>query len=277
MRLEGARVAEQVTDDLINRCNWLNQNRPNSKIIIFRLGNNPEDISYEQRILKNCDKINLKADVVYLDETIKQEKFIQEISGYNEQEEVIGILIFRPLPEHLNEAHIGEVISPHKDIDCMNPVNLKKLFLGELERIAPCTPEAVMELIKYYNIPLKGKRVVVVNRSMVLGKPLALLLLEQDATVTVCHSKTEDLAKITSEADIVITGIGKANYFGKEYFKAGGVVIDVGINFTPEGMCGDVDYESVSDHVSAITPVPGGIGTVTSMILLRHALQKVEQ
>lgn len=276
MKLEGAKAAAQIKNDLSEQCKKLNQENLESKIVIFRLGNNPDDISYEQRILKNCREIGLGTKVVSLAESITQDDFIKEITHYDKQDSVLGILIFRPLPKHLDERIIGEAISAEKDIDCMNPLNLKKLLLGDLTRIAPCTPEAVMELLKFYDIPLKSKHVVIVNRSMVLGKPLALLLLEEDATVTICHSKTEDLIRMTSQADIVITGIGKPKFFGKEYFKSDATVIDVGINFTQEGMCGDVDFESVNEYVSAITPVPGGVGTVTSMVLLKHALRGKE-
>ncbi len=277
MRLAGAKVAEQITEDLIDRCERLKQMQPDLKIAIFRVGENPDDIAYEKRVLKNCMKVGLGAEVISLEKEITQEALLQKISQYNQAASVSGILVFRPLPKHLDEQGIGEIISPEKDIDCMNPRNLQKLLLGEKDRIAPCTPEAVMELIQYYGIALQGKHVAIVNRSMVLGKPLALLFLERNATVTICHSKTENLKEITAKADIVVTGVGKANYFGKEYFKKEAVVIDVGINFTSEGMCGDVDYEAVKDYLTAITPVPGGVGAVTSMVLLRHALQEVKR
>lgn len=277
MRLDGKKVAAQIKTDLIERCIQKKEENPDSKIVIFRLGNKSEDLSYERRVLKNCNEIGLDAKVVTLDETIQQKRFLEEIKYYNEMDSVLGILIFRPLPKYMDERVIGHAISPEKDIDCMNPLNLKKLFLEDVTRIAPCTPEAVMELLKYYDIPLKSKHVVIVNRSMVLGKPLALLFLEEDATVTLCHSKTEDLVRMTSQADIVVTGIGKPNFFGKEYFKSDAIVIDVGINFTQDGMCGDVNFEAVTEHVASITPVPGGIGAVTSMILLKHALRRTEK
>lgn len=277
MRLDGTKVAAHMKKDLIMRCIQKKQENPDSQIVIFRLGNNPEDISYEQKVLKNCDEIGLRSKVISLDETIQQDLFVEKIKHYNEQKSVLGILIFRPLPKHLDERMIGRAVSPEKDIDCMNPLNLKKLLLGDVTRIAPCTPEAVMELLKYYDIPLKGKHTVIVNRSMVLGKPLAFLLLEEDATISLCHSKTEDLVSMTSQADIVITGIGRPKFFGKEYFKSDAIVIDVGINFTQEGMCGDVDFEAVEENVAAITPVPGGIGSITSMILLKHALRRTEK
>ena len=158
----------------------------------------------------------------------------------------------------------------------MNPENLRKVFTGDASGISPCTPEAVIEILKFYGYPIRGKNVVIVNRSLVLGRPLSMLFLAEDATVTVCHSRTEKLSEITSGADILVSGVGRPEYFGREFVSPDMTVIDVGINFTEKGMCGDMKYDEVRDIVSAISPVPGGIGTITSAILLRHLIESVE-
>ncbi len=158
----------------------------------------------------------------------------------------------------------------------MSPVNIEKVFTGDSDGIAPCTPEAVIEILKFYDFDLQGKNVTVVNRSMVLGKPLAMLFLAENATVTICHSKTRALNEVTRRADIVVTGVGRGKYFGPDYFTEGSIVVDVGINFADGKLCGDVDFEEVAGHVSAISPVPGGVGTVTSMILLSHVIKAMK-
>jgi methylenetetrahydrofolate dehydrogenase (NADP+)/methenyltetrahydrofolate cyclohydrolase len=155
----------------------------------------------------------------------------------------------------------------------MIPRSAEKIFNGDPDGIPPCTPEAVIELLRYYQYDLKGKNVVIVNRSMVLGKPLSMLFLAEDSTVTICHSKTRNLSAVTAGADIVVTGIGKAKFFGKEYFSEASVVVDVGINMENGALCGDVDFDAAGEFVAAISPVPGGVGTVTSMILLRHVIK----
>lgn len=202
--------------------------------------------------------------------------FLQALRDFSEDPEVHGILVLRPLPEQISDREAGAAIDSVKDIDCMNPENLKKIFIGDTSAVPPCTPEAVIETLKFYGYEIRGKNVVIVNRSLVLGKPLSMLFLNEHATVTVCHSRTEHLPEITSKADILVAGVGRPEYFGAEYVSPDMTVIDVGINFTEEGMCGDMDFRSVKDSVSAITPVPGGIGTVTSAILLRHLVESAE-
>ncbi|MGI6731340.1 MAG: bifunctional 5,10-methylenetetrahydrofolate dehydrogenase/5,10-methenyltetrahydrofolate cyclohydrolase [Anaerovoracaceae bacterium] len=274
MLLKGKPVADQIKKEIIaavEQCKKEGKNLP--QLAIIRVGDRADDIAYEARVLKNCNEVGIETKVVEVDHNVDTVNLINIVNQLNNDTEVHGILIFRPLPAHLDSDAICNTISPLKDIDCMNPINMQKVFQGDSSGIAPCTPEAVVEILKYYDYDLKGKKIAIVNRSMVLGKPLSMLLLSENATVTICHSKTKNLEKVTADADIVVSGVGKAKYFGTEYFTKDSTVIDVGINFEDNKMCGDVDFERVSQCVAAITPVPGGVGTVTSMILLKHVIQ----
>jgi len=181
------------------------------------------------------------------------------------------------MPAHLDQGRISKAIDPAKDIDCMSPENLEKVFEGNAAGFAPCTPKAVIEILKGYQIPLKGANIVIAGRSMVVGKPLAMLLLNEDATVTICHSKTKDMPAVTRNADIVVAAIGKARFMNSDFFNPDSIVIDVGINDTGDGkICGDVDYDQVIDKVKAISPAVGGVGSITTTILLSHVVQACE-
>jgi len=242
---------------------------------IIRVGSREDDIAYEKAIMKNCESVGIKAVVYEAKEDIQMHDFTNLVKLVNKNDEIHGILIFRPLPEQLDMDTIQNLVDPKKDIDCMNPYNLQKVFEGAEDGFLPCTPEAVVEILKYYEVSLKGSKVAIINRSLVLGKPLAMMLLKENATVEICHSKTVELEKETSRADIVITGAGKPKVFGEKYFSEGSIIVDVGINYIGSKMCGDVNFDEVKEKVSAITPVPGGVGTVTSTILLRHVLEAV--
>lgn len=269
--LKGAPVAAHIRDNIAQKIELCRLRGINPKVAIVRVGENPDDIAYEKRVKSNCEKVGLSYQVIVLNSDITQEEFEKEFEAVNSSADNDGILLFRPLPEQLDEEKICTMIDPAKDIDCMNPENLNRVFNGDRDGFAPCTPEAVVEILKYYKIPIRGADAVIINRSMVLGKPLAMLLMREDATVTVCHSKTADTPQHTRSADIIVTGIGKADYFGGEYFSEKNTVVDVGINFAEGRMTGDVDFEQAEPVVKSITPVPGGVGAVTSMILLKHA------
>lgn len=278
MQLMGKPVAEKIKNEIleaVESCKKAGEEPP--KLAILRIGEKPDDLAYERRVLKNCAQLGIETEVKTLTQDVRMTDFLAAVSQYNEDPKTHGILIFRPLPPRLSAEAASRAVRPDKDIDCMNPANAEKIFAGDKSGIPPCTPEAVIEMLKYYRYDLTGKNVVIVNRSMVLGKPLAMLFLEENATVTVCHSKTVDLPVLTARADIVVTGTGKAKYFGKEFFSPDSVVIDVGINMDEGRLCGDVDFDSVQEGVAAISPVPGGVGTVTSMILLRHIVQAMKR
>lgn len=241
---------------------------------IIRVGNKEDDMAYEKGIIKNCEKAGIKSCVIELEENVTFEDFVKSLNTLNNDALVHGILIFRPLPKQLNENDIKHLIDPAKDIDCMNPLNLVKVFEGDSSGFAPCTPQAVMEMLKNYEIDLAGKKIVVIGRSMVVGKPLSMMLLKENATVTICHSKTVNLPEMAKEADVLVAAIGKPNFVNEKFIRPGAVVIDVGINIDAEGkLCGDVDSVPVSNVASYITPVPGGVGSVTTAVLLKHVVK----
>ena len=271
--LKGNVVATQIKEKMKRDIEELGKHGKVPTLAIVRLGNNPGDISYEKSIIKNCDNIGIKSKVFERNVNIKTEELIELIEELNNDDNISGILVFRPLPKHIDEEIIRNVINPLKDVDCMHPLNLERIFEGDMDGFAPCTPKAAMEILKYYDIPLEGKNVVVVNRSMVVGKPLAMMLLKENATVTICHSRTKNLEEITNKADVVIIALGKAKFFGEEYFNENSIVIDVGVSLDENGkLSGDADYEKLSPKVDKITPVPGGVGSVTTSILLSQVV-----
>jgi len=240
---------------------------------IVRLGAKADDLAYERGAVKRCESLGIKCVVKEYEENITQEELANEIRKINEDGSIHGILVFRPLPKHIDENVIKYVINPDKDIDCFSPVNVAKVFEGDDTGFAPCTPEAVMEMLEHYGVDVTGKKVVVIGRSLVVGKPLSMLLLKKNATVTICHTKTRNLEETVRAADIVIAAAGKARMVTDKFVSPGQVVIDVGINLDQDGnMCGDVDYENVGRIVDMITPVPGGVGTVTTSVLAKNVL-----
>lgn len=274
--LKGKPVSDAVKADVADRALKLKKEGISPLLVIVRAGEREDDIAYEKRVIRNCSEVHIGVKTAVFPQDVQHDVFLQALRDFSEDSEVHGILVLRPLPEQISDREAGAAIDSVKDIDCMNPENLKKIFIGDTSAVPPCTPEAVIETLKFYGYEIRGKNVVIVNRSLVLGKPLSMLFLNEHATVTVCHSRTEHLPEITSKADILVAGVGRPEYFGAEYVSPDMTVIDVGINFTEEGMCGDMDFRSVKDSVSAITPVPGGIGTVTSAILLRHLVESAE-
>jgi methylenetetrahydrofolate dehydrogenase (NADP+)/methenyltetrahydrofolate cyclohydrolase len=278
MLLKGKPVADKIKNEIIsavNECRDSGRDLP--KLAILRVGKRADDVAYESRVLKNCAELGIAAEVKEADNNIGMADFLKVLETLNQDPKIHGILIFRPLPAQLDMDIVSRTIKPEKDIDCMSPANAEKIFTGDKSGIPPCTPEAVIEILKYYQYDLIGKNVAVVNRSMVLGKPLSMLFLNENSTVTICHSKTKNLSELTSKADIVVTGAGKAKYFGKEFFSQDSVVVDVGINLDKDDkLCGDVDFKDTAESVAAISPVPGGVGTVTSMILLKHVIRSME-
>ena len=271
IELRGKAVADALKEKMKTFLDQVDElNRP--KLAIVRVGERPDDLAYERMVLKNCGAIGLTVQVEAMSEAVATEELIATIQKLNDDVTVQGILMFRPLPKHIDEQSVIEAVAVEKDVDCMNPKNLQLRMVSDESAIAPCTPEAVMRILEHYGYELEGKNVAIVNRSTVIGRPLAIMMMEKNATVTICHSRTKNLAEVTSKADIVVTGVGRARFFGPEYFNENSVVIDIGINFDEKGSCGDVDYEAVAPKVAAITPVPGGVGTVTSSVLLSHVL-----
>mgnify|MGYP001283804647 FL=1 len=265
--LKGKVVADHIKENIKESVVRFKDEGINPTLGILRVGKNPDDIAYERSILKNCESVGINGVVYEVEESISTEELIHTLNKLNVDSNIHGILIFRPLPKHIDENLISSTINPLKDVDCMNPMNLERIFEGNTDGFAPCTPKAAMTILEYYNIPLEGANTVVINRSMVVGKPLSMMLLSKNATVTICHSKTKELNTITNNADIVVTALGRAKYFDEYYFNDNSTVIDVGISLDSEGkICGDVNTENVSHIVKNITPVPGGVGSVTTSI-----------
>ena len=272
--IKGKPVADQISENLIKEVNELVKEGINPKLAIVRVGAKGNDLAYERGALKRCQTIGIETEVIELSEDITQEEYEKAVRNLNENKDIHGILCFRPLPKQLNEEEIKYVISPEKDVDCFSPINSAKIMEGDTSGFPPCTPTAVVEILKHYNVELQGANIVVLGRSMVVGKPTAMLLLNENATVTICHSRTKNLEKVTSEADILIAAVGRAKMIKENFIKKGAVVIDVGINVDEDGnLCGDVDTSAVFDKASMITPVPAGVGSVTSSILAKHVVK----
>lgn len=244
------------------------------KLAIVRVGENPDDMSYERGATKKLKSFGLDVASYVFPQDISDEDFKKAFKDINEDDEVTGILLLRPLPRTINEKDIENMIDPKKDLDGISPINIAKVFAGDTTGFSPCTAEAVIEVLKAYDIELTGKRVTVVGRSMVVGKPVSMLLLKENATVTMTHTKTVDLRKTCSDAEIVIAAAGRAKMLNSDYCGQDAVMIDVGINVDENGkLCGDVDYATLDGKASATTPVPGGVGTVTTAILAKHLIQ----
>lgn len=243
-------------------------------LAIVRVGEKPDDISYERGARKKAESMGLLVRSFAFPETITEEQFLDEFQSINEDERIDGILLLKPLPRHISEKKIEQILNPLKDLDGITPANIAGVFAGETSAFAPCTAQAVMEVLDFYEEAVEGKRAVVIGRSMVVGRPLAMLLLRKNATVTICHTKTKDLEKVCKEADILVAAAGKAKMADDRFVREGAVVLDVGIHVDEDGkLCGDVDFESASSRASAITPVPGGVGTVTTAVLCLHLVQ----
>lgn len=272
--LRGKDVAQEIKENIVADVQALKTEGKEPTLGIVRLGSNPDDISYERSIIKNCETLGINTKVFENDLDMTTEELEDLMGELNNDNSLSGILVFRPLPKHIDETRIREAISPKKDIDCMHPLNLAKVFEGDMSGFVPCTPKSAMEILLFNKVDLEGKNVVIVNRSMVLGKPLAMMMLNENATVTICHSRTKDLPSITKAADVVVTALGRAKFFDEKYFNEDSICIDVGVSVDDDGkLSGDIDYPNVSEKVKMITPVPGGVGSVTTSLLLEQVVK----
>ena len=270
--LKGKCVADAINENSIALVNELKKKNITPTLATFRIGGNEADIAYESNINKRANNIGVKVINNVFDINIEVDEFINEVNKANLDKNIHGILIFRPLP--FNEELIRNLIVADKDVDGSSSDSLAAIFTNTNKGFAPCTAEAAMKILDYYNIDLVGKNIVIVGRSLVVGKPLSMLLLNKNATVTICHSKSKDIASISKKADIVIAAIGRTEMLNKDYFSNKQTVIDVGINYSVEKnkLCGDVLFEEVERVVENITPVPGGVGSVTNAILINHVV-----
>lgn len=270
--IKGAPVSAKIKEEVGAMLEKINGPAP--KLAIVRVGENPDDMSYERGAVKKMDAFGLRSQCYTFPADITDEDFKKEFTAINEDTDVSGILLLRPLPKQICEKDIEAMIDPEKDLDGISPVNIAKVFSGDSTGFAPCTPEAVIEVLKAYNIPMEGKRAVIVGRSMVVGRPLSMLLLKENATVTICHTRTKDLTETCKQAEILVAAAGKAKMLDDSYVGENTTVIDVGINVDENGkLCGDVAADTLEGKSGNLTPVPGGVGAVTTAVLAKHLVQ----
>ncbi len=270
--LKGAEISAEIQTEVERQLEALGGYVPT--LAIVRVGENPDDLSYERGALSRMKKFGLQAVSYAYPQDISMEEFQKEFLRINGDEAVDGILLLRPLPPQLDEEKITRMIDPAKDLDGISPENIARVFLGDERGFAPCTAEAVVRMLKGYRVPIEGKRAVIVGRSAVVGRPLAMLFLKEHATVTVCHTRTRDLERVCREAEILVAAAGKARMIGADHVGEGAVAVDVGINVDENGkLCGDMDFEAVSEKASMATPVPGGVGAVTTAVLAEHLVR----
>lgn len=277
MLIDGKRISAEIKEELKEKVALLNNKGIDITLAVIQVGTDPASTVYVGNKKKACEYIGIKSISYELSENTTQEELSALVQKLNADPAVNGILVQLPLPRHIDEDRIIQTISPNKDVDGFHPQNVGALSIGQKGFIS-CTPAGVIQLLKRSAISMEGKECVIVGRSNIVGKPMALLMLRENATVTICHSRTANLKEVAKRADILIVAIGKPRFITKEYIKEGAVVIDVGIHRDQENkLCGDVDFEEVKEHVSAITPVPGGVGPMTIVMLMQNCLETVTE
>ncbi|MBU3806115.1 MAG: bifunctional methylenetetrahydrofolate dehydrogenase/methenyltetrahydrofolate cyclohydrolase FolD [Candidatus Fournierella pullistercoris] len=271
--ISGKELAQQVKNRVSQQVIQLKEKGIYPCLAVVLVGKNPASMTYVRGKEKDCQQCGIESRVIHLPEDTGQQALLELLHSLAVDSQVHGILVQLPLPAHLDEQAVIEAIPPEKDVDGFTPVNVGRMMIGQ-SCFLPCTPAGCMEMLRHTNINLTGKRAVVLGRSNIVGKPMSMLLLQQNATVTICHSRTENLKEICARADVLIAAVGKPRFVTQEMVKLGAVVIDVGINRLEDGtLCGDVDFEAVAEHASAITPVPGGVGLMTRAMLLVNTVQ----
>lgn len=277
--LKGASVAAALSEDVAARASTLAERGVTPTLAIVRVGERPDDLSYERGALKRCEKVGVAVRRLVFPDDVGQEVLLDAIRSVNEDASIHGCLIFRPLPPALDEALVCATLDPAKDVDCVTGGSLYGVFSGRPVGFPPCTAEAVLALLDHYGVSLEGARVTVVGRSLVIGRPVSMMLLARNATVTMCHSRTRDLGSACREADVLVVAAGRPGVVGAQAVRLGQVVVDVGINWDERSarLVGDVDYDAVCGVVDAITPVPGGVGAVTTAVLAKHVVEAAER
>ncbi|MDR3349848.1 MAG: bifunctional 5,10-methylenetetrahydrofolate dehydrogenase/5,10-methenyltetrahydrofolate cyclohydrolase [Acidaminococcales bacterium] len=272
MIIKGSEVIAAANERLKDSLRALNG--PIPQLAVVRVGGDAGSLAYESSVMKRLGAIGLKVRRCTFAGDIGGAEFSAAFAALNRDPEVDGILLLRPLPAQIDENAVRAMIDPGKDVDGLGPANMAKVFMGDESGFAPCTAEAVMEILRYAGIEPAGKRAVIIGRSALVGRPLAMLLLQQDATITICHTQTADMEKICRNSEIVVAAAGRAKLINKRFIADGAVVIDVGINTDQAGnLCGDVDFDDVVETASFITPVPDGVGTVTTAVLAQHVMR----
>ena len=276
--LKGAPVVAAMNEANAAQCAALKARGVTPTLAVVRVGARPDDLSYEKGVLTRCGKVGVEVKQFLLPEDAAQEQLLEVIAQVNADPAIHGCLLFRPLPKQFDDRTIRAALAPEKDIDGITDGSLAGVFTNSAIGYPPCTAQACLEILKYYQVPLSGRRAVVVGRSLVVGKPAAMMLDRENATVTLCNSRTQNLPALCQEADVVVVAMGKQGAIGGEHLRAGQVVVDVGIHVNGEGrLCGDVRFDEAEPLVEAVTPVPGGVGTVTTSVLVGHVVEAAEK
>ena len=276
--MKGAPVASAISEALTERTEALRARGVEPCLAILRVGARGDDLAYERGALRRCEKVGVRTKQILLPADCAEEDVIAEIEKINRDDSVHGCLMFRPLPKRMNEHRVSETLLPVKDVDSMTSASLHTMFTGRGDGYPPCTARSCIELLDHYGYEITGKRVVVIGRSLVIGRPVAMMLQSRDGTVTICHRKTVDLPAICREAEILVSAAGEPGLVDLRYTNPDQVIIDVGINALPDGsLCGDVRFDEVAPRVKAISPVPSGVGSVTTAVLCKHVIEAAER
>ena len=276
--LKGAPVVTAMNRETAARCQALIQQGVRPALAVVRVGAREDDLSYETGVIRRCEKVGVAVRRFLLPEDAPQAALEEVIARVNRDPALHGCLLFRPLPRHMDEAAVRAALCPAKDVDGVTDASLAGVFANTGAGFAPCTAQACLEILRHYQVPLSGARVTVVGRSLVVGKPAAMLLDRENATVTMCNSRTKNLPAVCREADVLVVAMGRRTAIGAECLRPGQIVVDVGIHVDAEGrLSGDVDFAAAEPVVEAITPVPGGVGTVTTSVLVRHVVEAAER
>lgn len=274
--IDGKAISAEIKEELKEKVAEYKKQGVEITLAVVKVGNDPASAVYVRNKEKACEYVGITSRTLALPEETTEEELLKVVNDLNEDKEVNGILVQLPLPKHIDESIVLLAIDSNKDVDGFHPVNVGKMVIGE-ETFLPCTPAGIIEMLKRTDVEISGKECVVIGRSNIVGKPMSMLMLKENATVTIAHSRTKDLKEVTKRADILIAAIGKAKFVTADYVKEGAVIIDVGMDRDENGkLCGDVDFDSVSQVASAITPVPGGVGPMTVTMLLVNCLRSVE-
>lgn len=276
--LKGKPVADAITEDIRNRSDILREKGKIPTLAIVRVGENPADMAYERGSMKRSEKAGVYVERILLPEDVNTEQLVATVEKLNEDDAIDGVLIFSPLPKHIDEDKVRNILAAEKDVDGIGDRAMAGVYSGQSIGYSPCTAQACIEILKHYNIPIKGKKATIIGRSLIIGKPVAMMLMKEHATITVCHTRTENIQKEAQAGDIVIAAAGRAKMIDQSYMTDKQVIIDVGINEDEDGnMCGDVDFDAAEKIVKGITPVPGGVGSVTTSILMKHVVEAAEK
>ncbi len=273
--IDGSKLSEEIREELKEEISVLKGEGITPGLTVVLVGENPASQVYVKNKEKACEKVGIESFKYTYAEDLTEDELLNKLDQLNQDERVDGILVQLPLPEHINEKKVIEKIIPEKDVDGFHPINVGNLFIGE-PLYSPCTPSGIMEMLKRYDIPLEGKQAVIIGRSNIVGKPVAMMLMKENCTIEICHSRTQDLAGHSRRADILVAAVGRSELVKGDWVKEGAVVIDVGVNRVDDKLVGDVAFDEAKERASAITPVPGGVGPMTITMLLKNTVKSAK-